>query len=591
MVRQRIPEDIRDYPYDLIVVGAGINGAGIARDAAMRGLRTLLLDKGDVSSGTTQWATRLIHGGLRYLEHYEVHLVRESLAEREKLLKIAPHLVKPLRFVVPIYEHSKRGPRMIRLGMIGYDLLSYDKSVPNHRMLSREQALREYPGLNPEGLLGAATYYDGQVEYAERIAVENAIDAARHGASVITYAEVKRLLFEDGASEGNGSMARVVGVEFEDRLEGSTYTAHAPVTVNVAGPWVDRVLCGAGSFGFEEGAEDDKGRMIGGTKGSHLVVDPFPGAPKDALYVEARKDGRPYFIVPWNGRYLIGTTDIRYEDDLDYVCASEDEIDYLLQETDYVVPQANLTREDVLFTYSGVRPLPYAPEGAEGSITRSHVVYDHAQGKSVAGGRIKVAGGGPKAGGLLSIVGGKLTTYRNLARQTVDAVYKKLGAKPPKSATDRVPLPGGATEDFENFAAGFKATSGLTDELAERLLKLYGVRAPDVLATAGDDSSLRMPLSPSATVETGLMGCEVLYAFRQEMAQKLSDVLLRRTMVGYGPTNALDVDEAAAAVAVKHLGWSEERARREVEEYRAWIQRYTPRVLREGAGAPDGLAR
>src|SRR5215210_604299 len=226
MTRQ-IPKDIGDYPFDLVVIGAGINGAGIARDAAMRGLKVLLLDKGDISDGTTQWSTRLIHGGLRYLEHYEVHLVRESLAEREKLLRIAPHLVKPLRFVVPIYERSKRGPGLIRLGMIGYDVLSFDKSVPNHKMLSRDEALERYPGLNPEGLLGAATYYDAQVEYAERVAVENAISAREHGATVLTYAEVKRLLFEEGAG-----LPRVSGVELEDRLGSGTYTAHAPVTVN-----------------------------------------------------------------------------------------------------------------------------------------------------------------------------------------------------------------------------------------------------------------------------------------------------------------------------------------------------------------------
>ncbi len=240
---RQVPQDISSYPFDVVVVGAGINGAGIARDAAMRGLKVLLLDKGDIASGTTQWATRLIHGGLRYLEYYEFHLVRESLAEREKLLRIAPHLVKPLRFVVPIYERSKRGPGLVRLGMFGYDVLSFDKSVPNHRMLSREEALREYPGLNPDGLLGAATYYDGQVEYAERIAVENAISAVEHGAVVLTYAEVRRLLFEEGS---DGSLPRVTGVEFEDKLNGGTHTAHAPVTVNVAGPWVDRVLSGSG---------------------------------------------------------------------------------------------------------------------------------------------------------------------------------------------------------------------------------------------------------------------------------------------------------------------------------------------------------
>ena len=588
-MNRQVPQDVAGYPFDLIVVGAGINGAGIARDAAMRGLKVLSLDKGDIASGTTQWATRLIHGGLRYLEYYEVHLVRESLAEREKLLRIAPHLVKPLRFVVPIYERSKRGPGMIRLGMIGYDVLSFDKSVPNHRMLSREEALREYPGLNPEGLLAAATYYDGQVEYAERIAVENAISAVEHGAVVLTYAEVTRLLFEEGS---DGSRPRVVGVEFEDKLGGGTYQAHAPVTVNVAGPWVDRVLSGSGSFGFEEGAgngsggEDDseQGRMIGPTKGSHIIVDPFPGAPKDAIYVEARKDGRPYFIVPWNGRYLIGTTDFRYEDDLDYVSADEDEIGYLIDETNAVVPQANLTRDSVLFTYSGVRPLPFKPAGSESSITRAHVVFDHAKGKSAAGGRVKIAGGPKKAEGLLSIVGGKLTTYRNLGRQTVDAVYKKLGRPAPPCRTDVVPLPGGAVggvEGLEEFSANFRLTSGLPGVLAERLLKIYGVRAPEVLAEAGDDASLRMPLISPYAVETGIIGAEILYAFRREMAETLADVLLRRTMVAYGPHVALDVDEAAATVAQTHLGWSEERAEREVKQFRDYVRRYKPKDLRE----------
>jgi glycerol-3-phosphate dehydrogenase len=557
----RVPQDIQVYPFDLIIIGAGINGAGIARDAAMRGLKILLLDKGDIANGTTQWATRLIHGGLRYLEYYEVSLVRESLKDREILLHIAPHLVRPLGFLVPIYDRAKHGPLMVRLGMIGYDTLSLDKSLDNHRMLSAEEALEREPGLNPEGLLGAAFYYDAQVEYAERIAVENAISAREHGAVVLTYSKVNRLIRDDG---------RVAGVEFNDILGSGTYSARAPVTVNVTGPWVDEVL-----------GETTGGRMIGGTKGSHLVVDPFPGAPKnEALYVEARKDGRPYFIVPWNGRYLIGTTDIRYDGDLDRVVADEDEIDYLIDETNYVIPEANLTRESVLFTYSGIRPLPFQPEGAEGSVTRSHIVYDHARGRGVGTKRSGVGEGVPRVNGLISIVGGKLTTYRNLSRQTVDMVYQKLGREAPESRTSKVPLPGGETQDFDAFAAQFKATSGLTEELAERLLKLYGVRSPDVLEMAGDDPSLRLPLGPSAKVESGVIGAEVLYAFRREMAQALSDVLLRRTMVGLGPSVGLDVDEAAAQVAVQHLGWSEERARSEVEAYRGYVERYKPRSMR-----------
>src|ERR687898_1622370 len=474
----RVPQDIGDYPFDLIVVGAGINGAGIARDAAMRSLRVLLLDKGDVASGTTQWATRLIHGGLRYLEYYEVSLVRESLKDREILLHIAPHLVRPLGFLVPIYERAKHGPLMIRLGMIG--------------------------------------------------------------------------------------------VEFTDVLGGSSYRARAPVTLNVAGPWVDEVL-----------GEIHEGRMIGGTKGSHMIVDPFSGAPKnEALYVEARKDGRPYFIVPWNGRYLIGTTDIRYDGDLDRVVADEEEIDYLIEETNYVIPEANLTRESVLFTYSGIRPLPFQPEGAEGSVTRSHIVYDHAKGRGIGTKRSSIGEDAARVEGLISIVGGKLTTYRNLSRQTVDMVYEKLDREAPESRTSKAPLAGGETGDFETFAAWFKATSDLTDELAERLLKLYGVRAPEVLEMAGDDPSLKMPLGPSATVESGIIGAEVLYAFRRELVQTLADVLLRRTMVGLGPSVGLDVDEAAARVAVKHLGWSEDRAKSEVEAYHNYVERYKPKSMR-----------
>ncbi|MDP8939126.1 MAG: glycerol-3-phosphate dehydrogenase/oxidase, partial [Actinomycetota bacterium] len=404
-VNRQVPQDIQNYPFDVIVVGAGINGAGIARDAAMRGLKVLLLDKEDISSGTTQWATRLIHGGLRYLQYYEFPLVRESLRDRELLFRIAPHLVRPLGFCVPIYDYMDRGPLIIRMGMILYDALSFEKTVGGHQMLSAEETLERYPGLNPQGLKGAAFYYDGQSEYAERIAVENAISARDHGAVVLTYAKVERLIMEGG---------NVTGVEFSDELNGGKYKVFAPVTVNVAGPWVDEVL-----EGLENRSEN---RMIGGTKGSHIVVDPFPGAPETALYVEAESDGRPYFIVPWNGRYLIGTTDIRYDGDLDHVEADDEEIEYLINETNRTIPGANLGIEDVLFTYSGVRPLPYQPEGSTSSVTRSRIIYDHTKHE-------------PEVGGLISIIGGKLTTYRNLSRETVNEVYDKLHLHAPRSNT------------------------------------------------------------------------------------------------------------------------------------------------------------
>ncbi len=335
--------------FDLILIGAGINGAGIARDATLRGLRVLVLDKGDVAGGTTSWSTRLIHGGLRYLEHREIGLVRESLRERERLLRIAPHLVRPLPLLLPIYRGDKRGRLLIRAGMVAYDVLSRGKSLPGHRMLDRAAALGRAPGLAESGLLGAALYHDAQVEYAERLALENALDARAHGAEIRTYHHVSEILREDG---------RVTGVAGNDVLTGEPFRYAAPVVVNVAGPWVDEVLAGS-NLG-------QRSRLIGGSKGSHIVVDPFPGAPRDALYAEARQDGRPFFIIPWNDLYLIGTTDTRYDGDLDKVMAEEWEIDLLLAETNRVIPTAKLTRECVRYTYAGVRPLPYAPGVSEG---------------------------------------------------------------------------------------------------------------------------------------------------------------------------------------------------------------------------------
>lgn len=537
---RQIPASIGTEMFDLIIIGAGINGAGIARDAAMRGLRVLLLDKGDIGSGTTDSSTRLIHGGLRYLEYYEVGLVRESLRDRERLLHIASHLVHPLGFLIPIYADMKRGPGLIRLGMIAYDLLSYDKSLERHRMLSREETLRREPGLDADQLLGAAFYYDAQVTFPERLALENALSARDHGATVLTYARVDRLMIEGG---------RVTGVEFTDLLNGGEHQARGHITVVAAGPWVDQLLDGLGSP-----------RMIGGTKGSHIVVDPFPGAPGDALYVEARADGRPYFIVPWMGRYLIGTTDLRFDGDLDEVMPDEAEIDYLINETNRVLPSANLTRDDVLYAYAGVRPLPYKEEGSPGSITRRHIIYDHAKHE-------------PAIDGLISIIGGKITTYRQLGESTVDTVFKKLGRKAPRCQTGRIPLPGGNTHDWQRFVAKFRSESGLELAVADRLLHIYGTFSWEIRRIAGDNPRLLQPFTDDGTT----IGAEIPFVFRWEMAQTLTDALMRRTMVGWDPEVGLDAVEAAGVLAHDELGWDRARVQREIDAYRQYVQRFRPR--------------
>jgi glycerol-3-phosphate dehydrogenase len=530
--------------FDLIVIGAGINGAGIARDAALRGLRALILDKGDVASGTTSWSTRLIHGGLRYLEHGEIGLVRESLRERERLLRIAPHLVRPLPLLLPIYCGDQRGRWLIRAGMVAYDVLARDKSLPGHRMLDSAAALGRAPGLAEAGLLGGALYHDAQIEYAERLALENVLDACTHGAVARTYHQVSEILIENGL---------VTGVVGNDVLTSEPFRYVAPVVVNVAGPWVDQVL--ASSYLGQHS------RLIGGSKGTHIVLDPFPGAPRDAIYAEARQDGRPFFIIPWNDLYLIGTTDTRYDGNLDKVVAEEWEIELLLSETNRVIPSAKLTRECVRYTYAGARPLPYTLDGSEGDITRRHIMHDH-----------EVSGG---AKGLISIVGGKLTTYRELAEQCVDLVMGKLGRTALHSCTAGLPLPGGRTDlPWSDFAASFARESGLRRRTVEHLLRVYGARAPQVLASA-TTPELREIFDPFS----GAIAAEVPWAYKEEGARTLVDVIARRTMVGLGPDAGIGADVAAAKIACDALGWDTAELDAEVDSYRRWVSRYRPRAL------------
>ncbi len=274
--------EITNPQFDVIVIGAGINGAGIARDAAMRGLKVLLLDKGDIGGGTSSWSTRLIHGGLRYLEHGEIGLVRESLRERALLMNIAPHLVRPLEILVPIYKDARRGFWTIRAGMIAYDLLSFAKTLARHRMLSAAETLRQTPGLNREGLLGAAVYFDAQVEFAERLVLENALSAAAQGATVLTYARVHKINVEGGKIRGVEFIHehQGIGPTVREGSDGPTerHFATASVVINAAGPWIDQLL---------EESVGDSPPLIGGTKGSHLIVAPFAGAPDTAIYVEA----------------------------------------------------------------------------------------------------------------------------------------------------------------------------------------------------------------------------------------------------------------------------------------------------------------
>jgi glycerol-3-phosphate dehydrogenase len=532
-------------PFDMVVVGGGCNGTGTAWDAAARGLRVLLLEKEDFGWATSAWNSRLIHGGLKYLEKYDVKLVRESLREREWLLRAAPHLVKPLRFILPFYERNAHPKRMLQAGMLAYDVLSFDKSVPRHKQFTRDQILQVIPGLDRTGLEGAAAYYDGQIEYAERLSLEAALAAREAGAVVLNHARVDRLIVE-----GN----RVVGVEITDTIGGSSRLATASVVVNAAGPWLDEVLARLDGRSLP--------RMTGGTKGTHLVVEAFPGAPADAMYYEAVTDARPLLVIPWLGRYLLGSTDERFEGDLDTVSTGDNEIEYVLRETNRILPGADLRAEHLLWCYEGVRPLPFQAEGPTSDISRRHTVHDHA----------------PEIEGLLSVVGGKLTTFRQLGQEATNAVLRKLGAGRRPAVTRRLKLPGARTADLARFSERFLAASPLPPPVSERLLRVYGTRSSGVVALAASDPALAEVIDEASAA----VAAEVVFAVRQEMATTLADVVARRMMTGLSADLGLGSLPAVARVAEKHAGWSAEGVAQDIEHYQRYITRFRPRSTASG---------
>jgi glycerol-3-phosphate dehydrogenase len=525
-------------PFDVIVVGGGVNGTGTAWDAALRGLRVLLVERDDLGSGTSAWSSRLIHGGLKYLEKLDVALVRESLREREWLLGAAPHLVRPLRMIMPAYRGGTHSPAALWAGMLAYDALSYGKSVPTHQVWTRTKTLRRVPGLRADGLVGAAAYYDGQSELAERLCVEVGIAAEDQGAVLLTHAEVDAVDVHGGV---------VQGVTLTDRLTGARHAPRAPLVLNMAGPWLDEVVPSVAR----------SRRLVGGTKGSHFVLDRFDGAPAEgegALYYES-DDGRPMLLLPWRGQLLIGSTDLRYEGDLDMLGPSREEVDYVVGQTNRVFPQARLTPDDLLWGYTGVRPLPSGDgDGDVADITRRHAWHDH----------------GPGAQGLVSLVGGKLTTFRQVAEEAADLALARLGRPKRRSATRRLRLPGAGAADLGAFTEAFVAASGLPEPVARRVAGLYGTRASGIAELARADDDLREVVDAA----THLTAAEIAYCLEEENAVTLTDVLARRTMVGIGPTLPAESVDRAAAVCGRLSGWDEARTRSELDAFRRRLARF-----------------
>ncbi len=519
---------VNEHLFDVVVIGGGINGAGIARDAAVRGFSTLLLEKEDFGYGTSSRSSKLAHGGLRYLEHLEFSLVRESLRERATLERIAPHLVRPLAFLLPVYTGDRRPLWMIGLGVKLYAWLARER-LARYRTVDAAEAARREPALEMRGLVGAALYADDQIVSPERLTLENVLSAREAGAKAVNHVAVTALrLRPNGTTE----------IDVRHAVTGATETVAGRVVVNAAGPWGDRVRRLAGL----EGAP-----TLRLTKGIHLVL---PRVTQQALFISAKSDGRMFFVLPWKDWSIIGTTDTDFDGDLDRLAATAEEVDYLLTETRRVIPGARLTRDDVLYTYAGVRPLAAARPGkAAGAVSRRHVV--HAE--------------GPR-GTLLSVTGGKLTSYRSLAEEVTDQIARLL-ARPGASRTADTPLYGGRITSLERAITAeaplLARRYGIPLAVARTIVETYGSRAGEVLQPIAKDRSLAQPLcdrSPDLLAQ-------IRYAVDRELAVTLKDLLFRRLAAGTGLCQGRDCARRAADVMGAFAGWDQRRREREVAAY------------------------
>ncbi|HSB73223.1 MAG TPA: glycerol-3-phosphate dehydrogenase [Candidatus Methylomirabilis sp.] len=531
--------------YDLVVIGGGMAGAGIARDAALRGYRTLLLERKDFAYGTTSRSSKLIHGGLRYLELFDFGLVRESLTERERLHRLAPHLVRPLPFLVPVYRGARRGMIMIRIGMKLYDLLTPGKRTEHYRTLSRQETLRREPHLEPRDLRGAGYYFDDLLLLPERLCLENVLSARRWGASVANYAEVTGIQRRAPSAERRVASARRQGssgeweIEVRDAVGGAAARVTARVVVNASGPWVDEVRRLAGVDGGR--------RTVRTTKGIHLLL---PRLTEHAVYIAAQQDERMFFVIPWREFTLVGTTDTDFSGDLDRLAATREEVEYLLKETQRVFPSAHVREDQIAYTYAGVRPLTFEEGASASAVSRQHKV---------------VPEGDPRS--FLSITGTKLTCYRSLAEEAVDLVGRLLD-RPAPCRTHRLTLDGSDGEDTLEVrmwadAGDLARRTGLEPAQIQNLVDTYGRRYAAVLGVAGRSPELRARLCK----QNHDIRAQLVYALEHEVTETLSDFLLRRTGIGTSACLGKDCCEQIAVWMGEARGWDRRRVDMEIQNY------------------------
>lgn len=538
--REAALERLAEEAFDVLVIGGGISGVAVARDAARRGLKTGLIEGADFAQGTSSRSSRLVHGGLRYLEHFEFDLVFEASQERRTLLRIAPHLVRPLEFLFPIFDDGRVGKLKLDAGLWLYDALALFRNIERHQMLDVDEVLETEPRLRRDGLLGGARYYDAQVDDT-RLVVTTTIAADEAGAAVANRLEAMAI----DTSDWPGHRVRA-----RDTESGREIEIDALAVVNATGPWTERTLARAGVT---------RGARLVPSRGTHIHVPRERIGHDHAFIFEAPSDQRVMFVLPWREDLtLIGTTDDFHEGPPESVAATREDVSYLLEATNHLFPEARLTREDVLSAWAGLRPLLAPPPGPDadgadpdvGAVSREFEVRENPR-------------------GMFTLMGGKLTSHRAMAEDTVDLVSRFLEeANVPvegKSDTSRVPLPGGSFESLDALyrqIGELAATLGVSAAGAERLTRAYGTRAEAVLEVVRDRPQLAAPILEGRPH----ILAEAVYAVREEYALTVADVLYRRTRIGLETRDG--VAEAArrvAAVMAPELSWSEQRVQQEID--------------------------
>ncbi len=515
---------------DLVIIGGGATGSGIILEAASRGLRCTLLEKNDFSSGTTQASSRLIHGGIRYLEHFHFGLVTESLKERYWISRTFPHLLRPLAIHIPVYGRGKRSPIVAGIGVKLYDLLAGRMKIEKSRIYFSKGAREMVPEISHDGLSGLFVFHDYQILMPERLVLENIFAAQALGARCESYTQVKEI-----ERAGAGYIVKASNGE-----TGETLTIFADAVINAAGSWIDEVREKAGF----------RGRLLRPTKGVHIEVGKLT---ERALFVEAGTDRRLFYLLPFLNHTLIGTTDTDYRGSPDEVCPLPEDIRYLTDNVNRLLRGIRIDPPAIFSAYAGLRPLINVAGKKESEVPRRH--------------RVVCEGPG---GRFISITGGKLTTYRKMAEDTIKKTLKVLGKKMPgESGPARFPCAIPDPEDRERFTSHLASEYGVEKETASALYTVHGTGAEKLLEFAGNDPYLKSPLS-RYTYE---IPAQILYGYERESARRLEDIVLRRMLLGKSPTKGLDAEASLREVFSRYRGMSNREAEERIASFRNNLSR------------------